>query len=133
MDEKVGIISCTGIKKKEGLIARQATYKVIEDLRPDDTVLVCLLELAGGVEEVITCVRDYPAIVIEGCPEECSTKVLERFNGRIYSTYFVNDFLDAIELSDSLLELTPEEEAIAQCIAEKVALNVDKILKSKKE
>ncbi|MFX1519346.1 MAG: putative zinc-binding protein [Promethearchaeota archaeon] len=136
-EQKIGIISCTGVSSdsrcsKEGLIARQAMYKVIEDFRPDKTLLVCLPALAGEVEEDVIFVRDYPTIVIEGCPDDCSTKVLGRFDTKqIFSTYYVRDFIKDIELSDSLINLSPEEDAIAERIAERVALDVDKILQSK--
>ena len=136
VSEKVGVISCTGISSdfrcsKEGMIARQAMYKVLEDLRPDDTLLVCLPALAAEVEEDIIFVRDSPTIVIEGCLDDCSTKVLGQFDTKeIFSTYTVRDFIKDIELSDSLIELSPEEDAIAERIAEKVAQDVDKILGS---
>ena len=135
ISEKVGVISCTGISSdfrcsKEGLIARQAMYKVLEDLRPDNTLLVCLPALAAEVEEDIIFVRDSPTIVIEGCPDDCSTKVLGQFDTKqIFSTYTVRNFTKDIEFSDSLIELSPEEEAIADQIAEKVAQDVDKILR----
>jgi uncharacterized metal-binding protein len=133
-EQKVGIISCTGVSSdsrcsKEGLIARQAMYKVIEDLRPDKTLLVCLPALAGEVEEDVIFVRDYPVVVIEGCPDDCSTKVLGNFDTKqIYSKYYARDFIKDMELSDSLIDLSPEEDAIAERIAEKVAQDVDKIL-----
>ncbi len=138
-EEKVGVISCTGVSSdfrcsKEGLIARQAMYKVLEDLRPDKTLLVCLPALAAEVEEDVIFVRDYPSIVIEGCPDDCSTKVLGQFDTQqIFSTYTVRNFIKGIELSESLIELSPEEDAIAERIAENVALDVDKILQSKNE
>jgi uncharacterized metal-binding protein len=133
-EKKVGIISCTGVSSdsrcsKEGLIARQVMYKVIEDLRPEKTLLVCLPALAAEVEEDVIFVRDYPSIVIEGCPDDCSTNVLGQFDTmQIYSTYYVRDFIKDIELSGSLIDLSPEEDAIAGYIAEKVAQDVDKIL-----
>ncbi len=133
-EQKVGIISCTGVSSdsrcsKEGLIARQAMYKVIEDLRPNKTLLVCLPALAAEVEEDVIFVRGSPTIVIEGCPDDCSTKVLGQFETKqIYSTYYVRDFIQDIELSDSLIDLSPEEDSISERIAEKVAQDVDKIL-----
>ena len=133
-EQKVGIISCTGVSSdsrcsKEGLIARQAMYKVLEDLRPDKTLLVCLPALAAEVEEDVIFVRDSPTIVIEGCPDDCSTKVLGQFEiKQIYSTYYVKDFIQDIEFSDSLIDLSPEEESVSERIAEKIAQDVDKIL-----
>jgi len=133
-EQKVGIISCTGVSSdsrcsKEGLIARQAMYKVLEDLRPDKTLLVCLPALAAEVEEDVIFVRASPTIVIEGCLDDCSTKVLGQFETKqIFSTYYVRDFIQDIELSDSLIDLSPEEDSISQRIAEKVAQDVDKIM-----
>ncbi|WP_287583194.1 putative zinc-binding protein [Candidatus Borrarchaeum sp.] len=133
-EQKVGIISCTGVSSdsqcsKEGLIARQAMYKVLEDLRPDKTLLVCLPALAAEVEEDVIFVRDSPTIVIEGCPDDCSTKVLGQFETKqIYSTYYVKDFIQDIEFSDSLIDLSPEEDSVSERIAEKIAQDVDKIL-----
>jgi len=45
---KIGIISCSGEEIPEGTIARQAVRRVLEGLRPQQTVTLCLpLFLAG--------------------------------------------------------------------------------------
>ena len=45
---KVGIISCSGEEIPEGTVARQAVRRVLEALRPQQTVTLCLpLFLAG--------------------------------------------------------------------------------------
>ncbi|MCK7525712.1 MAG: hypothetical protein MZV64_52945 [Ignavibacteriales bacterium] len=47
--KKVGLISCSGEELPEGTVTRRAVRKVLETLRPDDTVTLCLpLFLAGG-------------------------------------------------------------------------------------
>ena len=47
--KKVGIVACSGEEIAEGSVTRQAALKVLEELRPDDTVTICLpLFLAGG-------------------------------------------------------------------------------------
>jgi hypothetical protein len=46
---KVGLVSCSGEEMAEGTITRLATLKVLESLRPEATVTICLpLFLAGG-------------------------------------------------------------------------------------
>jgi len=47
---KVAILPCTGVGQVVGTIARQAGYRVCEDERPDDTVLLCLPALVRGVQ-----------------------------------------------------------------------------------
>ncbi len=47
--KKVGIVSCSGEELPEGTVTRLAALKVLEKLRPADTVTICLpLFLAGG-------------------------------------------------------------------------------------
>ena len=46
---KVGIVACSGEELPEGTVTRLAALKVLEELRPYDTVTICLpLFLAGG-------------------------------------------------------------------------------------
>jgi hypothetical protein len=46
--KKVGIIACAGEEIPEGTISRVAARTVLEELRPEDTVTLCLpLFLAG--------------------------------------------------------------------------------------
>ena len=47
--KKVGIIACSGEERSEGTVTRLAALRVLEQLRPGDTVTICLpLFLAGG-------------------------------------------------------------------------------------
>ena len=49
LERKVGIVSCSGEELAEGTVARLAALKVLNELRPRDTVTICLpLFLAGG-------------------------------------------------------------------------------------
>ena len=50
--KKVGIVACSGEELAEGTVTRLAALKVLEQLRPKDTVTICLpLFLAGGEGE----------------------------------------------------------------------------------
>jgi len=47
--KKVGIVACSGEELPEGTVTRLAALKVLEQLRPGDTVTICLpLFLAGA-------------------------------------------------------------------------------------
>ncbi len=47
--KKVGIVACSGEELAEGTVTRLAALRVLEQLRPGDTVTICLpLFLAGG-------------------------------------------------------------------------------------
>ena len=46
---KVGIVACSGEELAEGNVTRLAALRVLNQLRPHDTVTICLpLFLAGG-------------------------------------------------------------------------------------
>src|SRR5512136_229582 len=47
--KKVGIVACSGEETAEGTVTRLAALRVLEQLRPNETVTICLpLFLAGG-------------------------------------------------------------------------------------
>ena len=47
-DKKVGVLSCSGIGKVYGLMAREAALKVTNELKPDETETVCLAHIVTG-------------------------------------------------------------------------------------
>src|SRR5512141_30925 len=62
--KKVGIVACSGEELAEGTVTRLAALKVLEQLRPKDTVTICLpLFLAGGEGERAFA-RFYPTIAV---------------------------------------------------------------------
>src|SRR5512136_2886997 len=71
---KVGIVACSGEELPEGTVTRLAALKVLEDLRPAQTVTICLpLFLAGG-EGDRAFARFYPTIDIDGCEKRCAAR-----------------------------------------------------------
>ena len=48
--DKVAIISCAGMDKALGSVARACAFKVVERLRPNETVLVCIPPLVADVK-----------------------------------------------------------------------------------
>ena len=48
--KKVGVIACSGEELPEGTVTRLAALRVLEQLRPGDTVTICLPLFLAGVE-----------------------------------------------------------------------------------
>jgi uncharacterized metal-binding protein len=88
---KVLVIPCSGIGKVHGLMAREATYRVVEGLEPETTDTLCLALLVKGDEEAVTAVRNRPCITIDGCPKLCSYKNVQLAGGAIAESVRVVD------------------------------------------
>jgi len=127
---KVGIVSCSGEAVPGGTISRIASRMVLDELRPDATVTICLpLFIAGGQEE-----RDfaatYPTITVDGCEKRCAQKSTEKLSGKPSKSLLIPEILEkqGIEKPTSLRKLKPEEKAAVQVVAEAIARAVDEIL-----
>jgi len=91
--KKVGIVACSGEEMAEGTVTRLAALKVLEQLRPKDTVTICLpLFLAGG-EGDRAFARFYPTIAIDGCDKRCAAKATELYSGKPAASIVVADLL----------------------------------------
>ena len=91
--KKVGIVACSGEELAEGTVTRLAALKVLEQLRPGDTVTICLpLFLAGG-EGDRAFARFYPTIAIDGCDKRCAARATEQFSGKPAASVVVSDLV----------------------------------------
>jgi len=92
--KKVGIVACSGEELAEGTVTRLAALKVLEELRPDDTVTICLpLFLAGG-EGDRAFARFYPTIAVDGCELACAARATEQYSGKPAASVVVTDVVD---------------------------------------
>ena len=93
--KKVGIVACSGEEIAEGTVTRLAALKVLEELRPDDTVTICLpLFLAGG-EGDRAFARFYPTIAVDGCEQRCAARATEEHSGRPAARIVVSELVRA--------------------------------------
>ena len=126
---KVGIISCSGEECVEGTISRIATRFVLGKLRPNETVTICLpLFLAGGTEER-DFARDYPTITVDGCDKMCAKIATERYSGKLASSLVVTDFIKNSAQLGSRRKLNDEALTAARKMADRIAEEVDEVLK----
>jgi len=91
--KKVGIVACSGEELAEGTVTRLAALKVLEQLRPSDTVTICLpLFLAGG-EGDRAFARFYPTVAIDGCDERCAARATEKYSGKPAASVVVTELV----------------------------------------
>lgn len=91
--KKVGIVACSGEERAEGTVTRLAALRVLEELRPNDTVTICLpLFLAGG-EGDRAFARFYPTIAVDGCELRCAARATEKYSGKPAAGIVVTDLV----------------------------------------
>jgi hypothetical protein len=95
-DEKlrVGIISCSGEEIPEGTISRLATRRVLEMLRPDQTVTLCLPLFLAGNEQERDFARNHPTITVDGCDKRCAQFGTEKHSGPVSAALVVSEMLN---------------------------------------
>jgi uncharacterized metal-binding protein len=91
--KKVGIVACSGEEMAGGTVTRLAALRVLEQMRPDDTVTICLpLFLAGGKGDRAFA-RFYPTIAVDGCDRRCAARATEQYSGKPAASIVVTDVI----------------------------------------
>jgi uncharacterized metal-binding protein len=90
-ERKAGIVACSGEELAEGTVARLAALKVLHELRPGNTVTICLpLFLAGG-EGDRAFASFHPTITVDGCELRCAARGTEMYSGKPAASIVVNE------------------------------------------
>jgi len=125
--KKVGIVACSGEELAEGTVTRLAALKVLEQLRPHDTVTICLpLFLAGG-EGDRAFARFYPTIALDGCDKRCAAKATEMYSGKPAASVLVTDLLTEHEIG-TMRRLNENGHELVNLTADRTAYLVDELL-----
>jgi len=130
---KVGIVACSGEEMAEGTVTRLAALKVLEELRPSDTVTICLpLFLAGG-EGDRAFAKFYPTIAVDGCEKRCAARATELYSNTPAVSIVLDDVLAERGLArpQGLRRLTPESQPVVDALAEAIAAEVDNLMASR--
>ena len=90
---KVGIIACSGEEIPAGTISRLATRRVLELLRPQSTVTLCLPLFLAGEEQERRFARQHPTITVDGCDKLCAKRGTEQYSGQVAASLVVTDIL----------------------------------------
>jgi uncharacterized metal-binding protein len=125
--KKVGIVACSGEELAEGTVTRLASLKVLEQLRPDETVTICLpLFLAGG-EQDRAFARFYPTIAVDGCEKRCAARGTEMHSGKPAAEIVVTDLVGHDDLG-SAHRLNEAGMKTVRAVAERIAQMTDELL-----
>lgn len=128
--KKVGIVACSGEELAEGTVTRLAALKVLEHLRPADTVTICLpLFLAGGEGERAFA-RYYPTIAVDGCELRCAARATEMYSSRPAASLVVSDLVAEYNLDRpaGLRRLNEAGSQAVEIVAERLANLVDDLI-----
>jgi uncharacterized metal-binding protein len=133
--KKVGLISCSGEELSAGTLSRVATLKVLEQLRPNDTVTLCLPLFLAGDDKERAFAKFYPTIAIDGCDKQCAARATEKYSAKPTASIVIPEFLAARDLAapTSRRQMDMDGERTAVALAEEIARNVDEILGMKRE
>ncbi len=127
---KVGIVACSGEELPEGTITRLAALRVLEQMRPSDTVTICLpLFLAGG-EGDRAFAKFYPTIAIDGCEKRCAYRATEQYSNKPAAGIVITDLIKKHDLQkpQGSSQLNETGLQAVEVVAEEVAAKVDELL-----
>jgi uncharacterized metal-binding protein len=127
---KVGIICCSGEAIAEGTISRLATRRVLELLRPDTTVTLCLPLFLAGSETERNFARTHPTITIDGCAKQCAKWGTEKHSGPVSTALVVSEILgtESSGCHHSSRDVSDLDKEAVWRVAERIAAEVDSVL-----
>jgi uncharacterized metal-binding protein len=128
--KKVGIVACSGEELPEGTVTRLAALKVLEKLRPGETVTICLpLFLAGG-EGDRAFAKFYPTIALDGCEKRCAARGTEMYSNRPAASIVVTDLIreQALPQPEGRRRLDEAGMLAVDRVADELAAQVDDLL-----
>ena len=132
--KKVGIIACAGEEIPEGTISRLAARVVLEELRPEDTVTLCLPLFLAGDERERAFARFYPTIAIDGCEKLCAKRATEKYSGPVSSHIVVDKLLHMRGLSagQNRRQLDEAGQRAAEVVAQEIVNQVEGVVGEKR-
>ncbi len=130
LERKVGIVACSGEELAEGTVARLAALKVLNELRPHETVTICLpLFLAGGAGDRAFA-RLHPTITVDGCDLRCAARATELYSSKPAASLVVNELVaeGGLERPEGRRRLNAAGKKAVAVTAERLAALVDQAL-----
>lgn len=126
---KVGIIACSGEEIPAGTISRLATRRVLELLRPQSTVTLCLPLFLAGEEQERRFARQHPTITVDGCDKLCAKRGTEQYSGQVAASLVVTEILgDRVAMCHrSARGFDKADEEAVWIVAERIASEVDSL------
>nr|HDO80404.1 hypothetical protein [Candidatus Bathyarchaeota archaeon] len=129
---KVVVQPCSGFGKVYGVVAREAVRILAEKLRPGRVTYICLPRLVCEDEEARKLIKENPCITVDGCASRCARELVDEAGGKLLMSLSVVEVLRENRRlkpnPHSLISLDDKGCKLAEKVAEKLALEVDRIL-----
>ena len=131
IENKIGVISCSGEECLGGTISRLAVRKMMEELKPGMVSTLCLpLFIAGdGGEREFA--EKYPTIAVDGCSKCCAKRAIEKYSNAVAGSVDVAEIIGeakALEKPLSTRNLTDEHMKFVKQTADKTCQIFDEIV-----
>lgn len=127
----IGVVSCSGEDCLGGTISRLAVRKMMDEIRPEETVTICLpLYLAGGEEER-NFAEDYPTIAVDGCSKCCAKRATEKYSGKVSAALDVSKIIgqeQAVMGPLSTRRLTDEHRSMVDAVVKEIGIQFDEVM-----
>ena len=128
---KIGLVPCSGEALPAGTVCRLACRRVLDKLRPNQTVAICLPLFIAGGEEERRFAAQHPTITVDGCEKRCAAKATQMFSGQPAKALLIPDILkhQGVPMPARLRDFGAGEETAVQAVADEIARTVDALAK----
>jgi glycine cleavage system H protein len=120
---KHAILSCTGLDKPEGSVAREVAIRAADATGSEIICPVLLNRAPARYKKALT---DSSLIVVDGCSTRCATKLATRLEAKVARKVLVSDAVKASgQTLESTLSLQPKGWALAQSIVDELVRSLN--------
>lgn len=128
--KKVGIIACSGEELPCGTVTREAALLVLERLRPQETVTLCLPLFLAGERRERAFARFFPTIAVDGCEKRCAARATEKYSAPPAASIVVDELRERLGLEAPQRVRSPEaaRDKLVAATAAVVAQEVGRLL-----
>lgn len=129
--KKVVVVPCSGVGKSFGSVARETAHELVENVRPNVTVLTCLPLLVINDSDARQLITENPVITIDGCPKDCAKKSVESVGKKDFHTCRAATFYSTHKdlKPQGVTRLNDAGLKLARIAAEELAAKVDELVK----
>jgi glycine cleavage system H protein len=120
---KHAILSCNGLDKPEGSVAREVAIRGADATGSE---IICPVLLNRAPARYRKALSESPLIVIDGCSTRCATKLAARLEAKVERKLLVSDAVKASgQALEPTLSLGPKGLALARSIVEDLLRNLN--------
>ncbi|MDR3748614.1 MAG: putative zinc-binding protein [Acidobacteriota bacterium] len=120
---KHAILSCTGLDKPEGSVAREVTIRFADATGSE---IICPVLLNRAPARYKKALSESSLIVVDGCSTRCATKLATQLEAKVERKVLVSDAVKASgQPLESTLSLGPGGLTLAQTIVDELVRNLN--------